>query len=104
MRHLSKALLATSLLAALALIGSIVPTTYAGHRFWEETDEATRAEQRMHFFKNLGLLGGLLLAAMDTEGKPSLGWRAKRRIAPALLIEQTRGLVEALLEILFAAL
>jgi putative oxidoreductase len=70
-------------LAALALIGSIVPTTYAGHRFWEETDEATRAEQRMHFLKNLGLLGGLLLAAMDTEGQPSLGWRAKRRIAPA---------------------
>jgi putative oxidoreductase len=70
-------------LAALALIGSIVPTTYAGHRFWEETDEATRAEQRIHFLKNLGLLGGLLLAAMDTEGEPSLGWRVKRRVAPA---------------------
>ena len=25
-------------IAALALIGSIVPTTYAGHRFWEESD------------------------------------------------------------------
>ena len=25
-------------LAALALIGSIIPTTYAGHRFWEESD------------------------------------------------------------------
>src|SRR3984957_11309597 len=65
-------------LAALALIGSIVPTTYAGHRFWEETDEATRAEQRMHFLKNLGLLGGLILEAMDTEGNPSVGWWAKR--------------------------
>src|SRR5580698_9534601 len=28
-------------LAALALIGSIIPTTYAGHRFWEETDPTT---------------------------------------------------------------
>ena len=66
-------------LASLALIGSIIPTTYAGHRFWEETDEVTRAQQRMHFLKNLGLLGGLILAALDTEGEPSLGWRARRR-------------------------
>jgi putative oxidoreductase len=66
-------------LAALALIGSIVPTTYAGHRFWEESDPTTRAQQKMHFLKNLGLLGGLVLAAFDTEGEPSLGWRAKRQ-------------------------
>jgi uncharacterized membrane protein YphA (DoxX/SURF4 family) len=66
-------------LASLALIGSIIPTTYAGHRFWEETDPVTRAQQKIHFLKNLGLLGGLILAAFDTEGQPSLGWRAKRR-------------------------
>jgi len=66
-------------LASLALIGSIIPTTYAGHRFWEETDPVTRAQQKVHFLKNLGLLGGLILAAFDTEGQPSLGWRAKRR-------------------------
>jgi uncharacterized membrane protein YphA (DoxX/SURF4 family) len=66
-------------LAALALIGSIIPTTYAGHRFWDETDEGNRAQQRIHFFKNLGLLGGLILEAVDTEGAPSLGWRARRQ-------------------------
>jgi uncharacterized membrane protein YphA (DoxX/SURF4 family) len=66
-------------LAALALLGSIVPTTYAGHRFWEEADDATRAEQKMHLLKNVGLAGGLILAALDTEGAPSLGWRAKRK-------------------------
>jgi len=66
-------------LASLVLIGSIIPTTYAGHRFWEETDPVTRAQQKIHFLKNLGLLGGLILAAFDTEGEPSLGWRAKRR-------------------------
>ncbi len=65
-------------LAALALIGSIIPTTYAGHRFWEEDDDATRAQQTAHFLKNAGLLGGLILAAVDTEGRPSLGWRARR--------------------------
>ena len=66
--------------ASLILMGSLVPTTYAGHRFWEETDEAARAQQEMHFVKNLGLLGGLILAAVDTEGQPSLSWRAKRKV------------------------
>lgn len=65
--------------AAFALIGSIIPTTYAGHRFWEESDPASRAQQKMHFLKNVGLLGGLILAAFDTEGEPSLAWRAKRQ-------------------------
>jgi len=62
-------------LAALALIGSIIPTTAAGHRFWEAYDEGERAQQKIHFMKNLGLLGGLLLAATDTDGRPGLRWR-----------------------------
>lgn len=66
-------------LAALALIGSVIPVTYAGHRSWEEVDDDVRSQQRIHFLKNLGLLGGLILAALDTEGSPSLGWRARRR-------------------------
>jgi uncharacterized membrane protein YphA (DoxX/SURF4 family) len=65
-------------LSALALAGSIVPTTLAGHRFWEHDDPKERFGQLAHFLKNLGLLGGLLLAAVDTEGKPSVGYRARR--------------------------
>jgi uncharacterized membrane protein YphA (DoxX/SURF4 family) len=65
-------------LSALALAGSLVPTTYAAHRFWEETDERQRAQQQIQFFKNVSMLGGLILAATDTEGAPSLTWRAKR--------------------------
>lgn len=65
-------------LAAAALAGSLLPTTVAGHRFWEEDDPKARATQRIHFLKNLSVLGGLILAATDTEGRPSLGWRAKR--------------------------
>jgi uncharacterized membrane protein YphA (DoxX/SURF4 family) len=64
-------------LSALILAGSIVPTTLAGHRFWEK-EGAEKAGQTIHFLKNLGLLGGLLLAAVDTEGKPSVGYRARR--------------------------
>ncbi len=65
-------------LSALALTASIVPTTLAGHRFWEHDDPKERFGQLSHFLKNLGLLGGLLLAAVDTEGRPSVGYRARR--------------------------
>jgi uncharacterized membrane protein YphA (DoxX/SURF4 family) len=65
-------------LSALVLAGSVVPTTLAGHRFWEESDPALKRNQRIHFLKNLGLLGGTLLAAADTSGKPGLPWRARR--------------------------
>jgi uncharacterized membrane protein YphA (DoxX/SURF4 family) len=64
-------------LSALALAGSLVPTTLAGHRFWEADDPKARKQQQIHFFKNLGMLGGLLLAAVDTEGRPGLAWRAQ---------------------------
>lgn len=64
-------------LSALVLAGSVVPTTLAGHRFWEKEDPKERAQQQIHFFKNVGLLGGLLLASADTHGKPSAAWRAK---------------------------
>lgn len=64
-------------LASAVLIGTVVPTSIAGHPFWREQDADKRKQQRTHFLKNLGLLGGLLLAAVDTEGKPGLAYRAK---------------------------
>lgn len=63
--------------AAAALAVSLVPTTLAGHRFWE-ADADARAGQRVHFLKNVSMLGGLILAATDTEGRPSLAWRARK--------------------------
>jgi uncharacterized membrane protein YphA (DoxX/SURF4 family) len=47
--------------SALALAGSLVPTTLAGHRFWEEEDDAARRQQLVQFFKNLAAFGGLLM-------------------------------------------
>jgi len=64
-------------LASALLAGSLVPTTLAGHRFWEESEPTKRAQQQIHFFKNLSMLGGLILAAVDTEGRPGLAWRAR---------------------------
>ncbi|WFR71147.1 DoxX family protein [Prescottella defluvii] len=64
--------------SSLVLAGTVVPTTLAGHDFWNVDDPQMRAVQRMQFFKNMTILGGLLIAAVDTEGKPSLGWRGRR--------------------------
>jgi putative oxidoreductase len=61
--------------AALALIGSLLPTTVAGHDFWSPDDPAQKSAHRTQFLKNLGLIGGLLLAVVDTEGRPGVAWR-----------------------------
>jgi uncharacterized membrane protein YphA (DoxX/SURF4 family) len=65
-------------LSAAVLASSMVPTTFVGHPFWEAKDPAERQRHLIHFLKNAGLVGGLLIAAGDTAGKPSLGWRARR--------------------------
>lgn len=70
-------------LAALVLAGTLVPTTAAAHPFWEIEDPEQRNEQRIHALKNAGLAGGLLLASVDTEGKPGLAWRARHTASKA---------------------
>jgi putative oxidoreductase len=65
-------------LSALVLAASLVPTTAAGHRYWEEKDPTQRANQKIHFFKNVSMMGGLVVASFDTEGKPGVAWRARR--------------------------
>ncbi len=65
-------------LSATVLAATIVPTTAATHRFWDESDPAERANQKVHFFKNVSMLGGLLIAGVDTDGKPGVAWRARR--------------------------
>jgi putative oxidoreductase len=47
-------------LAALGLLASLIPTTMAGHSFWE-MEGADRKAQEIQFYKNLGLFGGLLV-------------------------------------------
>ena len=52
-------------LSALALAGSLIPTTLAGHSYWQIEDPATRKMPRIQFHKNLAMIGGLLLAVLD---------------------------------------
>ena len=67
-------------LSALTIAATLVPTTYAGHRFWESNDKQERTQQRIHFLKNLTMFGGLLIAAGDTAGNPSLAWRGRHAV------------------------
>jgi putative oxidoreductase len=73
------ALLATGRLPRLAALAIVMsaPTAQAAQPFWQEKDPEQRRVQRTIFLKNLGLVGGALLAAVDTEGKPGLAYRGR---------------------------
>ncbi len=70
-------------LSACALAVSLVPTTLAGHRYWETHDKQDRARERVQFLKNLSMLGGLIITAADTAGSPSLAWRGRHAAGTA---------------------
>ena len=53
-------------LSATVLAAVLVPTTMAGHPYWQETDPQKRKGQRIHFLKNLSMIGGLLLLALGS--------------------------------------
>lgn len=55
-------------LAALELAATLVPTTYAAHRYWEQSDPAMRRNHQVHFNKNVSLIGGLLAYALTGDG------------------------------------
>lgn len=65
-------------ISAAVLAASLVLTTAAGHRFWEVPDKTARTQQQLDFFKNVSLIGGLIIAAGDTDGRPGVAWRARR--------------------------
>lgn len=87
-------------LAGVALTLSLVPATVFEHRFWDEEDPETKASEKKQFFGNLGLLGGVLLASLDTAGAPGLRWRAKNAAHVASLESQlaARNAVDAVSE------
>ncbi|WP_018156663.1 DoxX family membrane protein [Demetria terragena] len=70
--------------AAALLAGTVIPSTYVHQNFWAETDPTLKAQKKSNFLRNVSLLGGVVLAAVDTAGRPSLRWQASQNI------EQTR--------------
>src|SRR5947209_20244233 len=51
--------------AAVLLIGSLIPTTFAGHPFWKESEQAARKTPQVQFIKHRGLIAGLVLVLME---------------------------------------
>lgn len=62
--------------ASALLLGTMVPTT-ATHNFWAESDPQDKQGKITQFLKDLALMGGLIIAAIDTEGRPGVTYRAK---------------------------
>ncbi|MFD3698911.1 DoxX family membrane protein [Streptomyces sp. NPDC058646] len=77
-------------LAALTLAATLVPTSLTAHAFWTVEDPKERARQRAHFLTDLSALGGLLIAAADTHGKPSLAYRSRHALDHVHPVETVR--------------
>lgn len=50
------------------------------YRNADTATKETRANRRSQLTKNIGLIGGALLASVDTAGRPGLAWRAGKLI------------------------
>lgn len=64
-------------LSASLLAASTVGTLLGRNAFWDAKDSDDKARRRNGAMTNVALLGGVLLASADTEGKPGLAWRAQ---------------------------
>jgi uncharacterized membrane protein YphA (DoxX/SURF4 family)/vacuolar-type H+-ATPase subunit H len=81
-------------IASAALAFTVIPGSLGAHLFWNEKDPERKAQKRRDLFTDLSLLGGLIIASADTEGKPSLGWRGRQaagRIAETLSLDGSDG-------------
>jgi uncharacterized membrane protein YphA (DoxX/SURF4 family) len=90
-------------LAAATLAATTLPLAVVEHAFWSEQDKQAKREKRTAFLTDLGLVGGLLLASVDTEGKPGVPWRTRRAARDARRAARTARR-EARLAILTAKL
>ncbi|MFJ2956249.1 DoxX family protein [Streptomyces sp. NPDC087270] len=69
--------------SAAALAATLVPRVLTGQPYWRLEDPRERARERARFYQDVSLLGGLLLAAADTHGKPSLAYRTRHAASDA---------------------
>lgn len=65
-------------LTAAALAVTMIPRSVGSQAFLKDSDPQHAAAQRREFLTDVSLLGGLIIAAADTAGKPSLAWRGRR--------------------------
>ncbi|MFV8164440.1 DoxX family protein [Mycobacterium sp. 134] len=65
-------------LTAAALAVTMIPGSLGSQAFLKDSDPQHAARQRRELLTDVSLLGGLIIAAADTAGKPSLAWRGRR--------------------------
>ncbi|MFJ4657067.1 DoxX family membrane protein [Nocardia sp. NPDC088792] len=68
-------------LSAVVLAATIIPSALTEDDYWSEQSPERRAAKRTSLLKDASLLGGLLIASTDREGRPSLGWRGRRAVS-----------------------
>ncbi len=83
-------------IASLALACTVIPGSLGAHVFWNEVDTGRKTQKRHDFLTDLSLLGGLIIASADTEGRPSLGWRGRR--AAGRISQAVTGFDDVLLD------
>ncbi|MFF0633629.1 DoxX family protein [Nocardia sp. NPDC004151] len=67
-------------LSTAVLAATVIPSALTEPGFWTEEDPERRSARRNALLKDVSLLGGLLIASTDRQGKPSLGWRGRRAL------------------------
>lgn len=69
---------------ALVLIAFVIMASGTSHRYWEFAETAARRGQEIHFFKNVGIIGGLLFYCVSGAGAWSMsGWMAGKPASEA---------------------
>lgn len=66
--------------AAVVLALTAGLTTVVEYRSADTSTKENRAHRRNQLTKNIGLVGGALLASVDTAGRPGLAWRAEKLV------------------------
>lgn len=64
--------------SAVLLAATAVPALVGRNAFWEADDDKEKARRRNGAVTDAALLGGILLATVDTDGNPGVQWRAKK--------------------------
>jgi putative oxidoreductase len=67
---------------AAMLIAFVIAASGTSHRYWEFAEAAARRNQEINFFKNVGVVAGLLFYSMSGAGGWSLSaWMAGKPAA-----------------------
>lgn len=80
------ALLGLGKLSRLAATVLAITSALNSYVEWRSADISTkegRSARKAQLLKNISLTGGVLLASVDTEGRPSIAWRAEHLAADA---------------------